>query len=403
MRWDYALKYALKNLWVHRLRAVLTIGGVAIGTTSIVFLVSIGFGLEKLVTSEVANFDAFNIIDVPSSNLKTGKINSEAVSRIKQVPHVVSVDRIVDVAGRIKLSSQNSTTESVVVGVDPTYFKIAGIIPTNGLLFNSNADGVVINQVLANMIGADMESSKLLHSEISTTIIIPRDLRQIDTTEGPIEKELSGMKIFGIIDENQSPIAYFPIHLLENAGVTNNTSLKIRIDDRENVDTVRKSIENIGFSTEYVGDTINQISQVFSLFRIILASFGAIALLIAALGAFNILTISLMERLREVALLKTLGMKRKTIFKVFITESMSIGIAGGLIGIMLGYLIGQFLNLILLNLALNAGADAVAISYSPPSFIIAIAAGSIFVGFITGFYPAYRAIKTSTLDALRYE
>lgn len=403
MRWDYAFKFAWKNLWAHRLRAVLTIGGVAIGITAIVFLVSIGFGLERLVTNEVANFEAFTIIDVPATNLKTGKINQDAVSRISQVSHILSINKVVDVAGRVSQKTQNSTTETVIVGVDPSYFKLAGIVQTNGALFTQDTDGIVINKVLAGLLGMAEDPTKLLETEINATLIIPRDLRAYDAIDGPTEKEIPGVKIIGLVDDNQTPIAYFPLHYLSSAGVINNTSLKIRIDDKKNADIVRKSIENIGFSTEYVGDTISQIAQVFSLFRVILAGFGAIALVIAALGAFNILTISLMERIREVGLLKTLGMKRKTIFKLFITESLSIGILGGAVGICLGYFVGYLLNSILYGLAVDAGADPVAIFYSPPYFVLAIALGSLFVGFITGFYPAYRAIKISALDALRYE
>ena len=101
----YNLIYlAWKNLWLHRLRAILTIGGVTLGVGAIVFLVSIGFGLERLVTSQVANFEAFTTVDVPSANLKTGKINQEAIERLKKIPRTAQVDEVVDLAGRVRLS-----------------------------------------------------------------------------------------------------------------------------------------------------------------------------------------------------------------------------------------------------------------------------------------------------------
>jgi ABC-type antimicrobial peptide transport system permease subunit len=159
----------------------------------------------------------------------------------------------------------------------------------------------------------------------------------------------------------------------------------------------------MGLKTQYVGDTVSQINQVFGIFRAVLAAFGVITLIVAILGMFNTLTISLLERIKEVALMKMLGMRRKDINSIFLTESVLLGLAGGIFGMLLGVLAGKIVNLILNHYARNMGGEAVTVFYSPVIFIVAIVAVSILVGFLTGIYPARRAVKVKALDVLRYE
>lgn len=403
MRTSAILKFSWKNLWVHRMRSILTVGGVIIGVTAIVFLVSLGFGLERLVTSQVANFSAFTLIDVPAANPPSGKINSPSIDRVRAIPHITQVERIVDLAGRARLGEQNSTTETVVVGVSPKYFDLASLRTTNGQVFSeSSKDEVVANEALVKLLGFS-NIPEILSKTITVDLIIPKSLRAGDTVDGPVVKEKIQVKVVGTIADSQNPSMYVPQQLTDEQGVINSTSMKLRVDNKDNVATVRKQIENSGFATEYVGDTVDQITQVFSIFRLVLAGFGMIALIVAAIGTFNTLTISLIERIREVSLLKMMGMKRNDVFKLFIGESITIGVMGGVLGAAGGLGIGAAGNAFISKLAMDNQSDAVQIFYTPMSFIAYMVIGAIVVGFITGLYPSYKAIKTNPLDALRYE
>ncbi len=404
MRTNSLIKLSWKNLWAHRFRAFLTVGGVTIGMAAIVFLVSIGFGLEQLVTNRVADFEAFTIIDVPSANLKTGKINKDAIKRIQEIGHIVSVDEVADMAGRVRLANQNSTTETVVDGVTSNFFKLTGLPLESGKLFsNEKINEAVINKTLAGLLGYSDHPEALVGQSVILDAIIAKDLRSSDAIDGPIVKPDIELKVVGLTNDNPNPVIYTPLGLAEKSGAVNRSSLKIKVDDRKIVPQVRKAIENNGFSTEYVGDTVQQIAQFFSLFRLLLAGFGLVALLVAALGTFNVLTISLLERIREVGLLKTLGMQRSDIFRLFLIESLTIGILGGILGLGVGNGIGWLLNRFLYYLAVKAASDPVSIYYLPTSFIWVVAGVSVLVSFLTGFYPARRAVKISPLDVLRYE
>lgn len=404
MRVQTIARFSWKNLWAHRLRTLLTVGGVGIGIGAIVFLVSLGYGLEQLVTNQVANFEAFTIIDIPSANLKSGKINAAALDKLRAIPHVKVVEDVIDLAGRIRLASQDSTTETVVVAVGQEYFNLTDIVLLSGATFNeTETDKTVINASLASLLGYESNPEALLNQELSLDMIVPEELRDNDGIEGPTVKERITVIVSGISNDASNPAMFVHKKLAQANGVINSTSVKLQVDDKEYIPETRKQIENLGYFTEYVGDTVDQITQVFSIFRLILGGFGAIALVVAGLGAFNTLTISLIERIREVSLLKMLGMKQIDVFKLFISESLTIGLLGGIVGTIVGVGAGEAADMVIKTLAGRANADAVSLFQTPTMLLAFIGIGSILVGFITGLYPAYRAIKTNPLDALRYE
>lgn len=399
MRLYTIFKIAIKNLWLHRFRTILTVTGVTIGIGAIVFLVSLGYGLEQLVTNQVANFNAFTIIDVPSANIKTLRIDTEAVGKIKNFGHIKTVAPVINLAGRVKKAESSTTTETVIVGADKDYWQLSDVYPEKGHM-PEGEDEVVVNQAVLNLVGETVDT--VIDQKYSLDVIIPKENR---TTEADGMKVAEDVKVtvVGVLKDAKSPMVLVPMALMAKNDAVNFSSLKVKVDNKANVEIVRKQLENAGFSSEYVGDTVSEISQVFALFRGILAAFGLIALVVAALGAFNTLTISLMERIREIGLFKALGMRNKDIYKMFIAESILIGVSGGILGLAIGESLGQIVNMVLSALARRAGTDAVTVFTTPWIFAVAVAVFSIVVGFLTGWYPAKRAVKLNPLDALRYE
>ena len=393
------IKFAFKNLWSHRLRSILTVAGVTIGIGAIIFLVSLGYGLEGLVTSQVANFSAFTVIDVPAANIKTIEINQQTIDKIKSFGHITEVAPVTNLAGRIRKTDQASTAETVVTAAGNDYWSLAQTAVDKGHL-PDKADEIVINQSIANLIGENLDQS--IGKTVNMDMIIPPELQTTPTGVIKIAENIP-VQIVGTLKDDSSPLILVSLDLLTKNGAGNFSSLKVKIDDKQNVDIVRNQIENAGFSTEYVGDTVSQISQVFVLFRVILAGFGLIALIVAALGTFNTLTISLLERTREIGLCKALGMQNKDVYKMFLTESLIIGVTGGIVGLALGISIGQGINFLLGFLANRSGAEHVSIFVTPWFFSFGVAIFSIIVGFLTGWYPSRRAVKLNPLDALRYE
>lgn len=393
-------KIAFKNLWSHRLRTILTVAGVTIGISSILFLVSLGYGLEQLVTSQVANFDAFTTIDVPAANISTFKLDDTVLDKIRAFPHVSKVAPVTNLAGRVKKAESSSTAETIIVGASQDYWDISGsVTELNGKMPTTTSE-IAINNAALTLIGED--SNGAIGKTLNLDVIVPADYRT-NQADGMKVASSVPLKVVGVLSDSKSPVVYTSADFLKAQDAVKYSSLKLKSDNKDNIAALRKQLENIGFSTEYVGDTVDQISQVFSLFRIILVAFGMIALIVAALGTFNTLTISLLERIREIGLFKALGMRNKDVYKLFLAESLIIGLLGGLFGVILGYAIGCSINLILSTMAERAHAESIKIFVAPWFVTAVIAIFSIFVGFLTGWYPSRRAVKIDPLDALRYE
>ena len=392
-------KIAFKNLWSHRLRTLLTVTGVVISIAAILFLVSLGYGLEQLVTNQVANFDAFAVIDVPSTNNSNLKLNDQSIEKIIGLGHVSSVASVTNLAGRIKKAGNDSTAETVIISGDSNYWTTAAIRASKGALPASVGE-VAVNKSIINLIGADAE--QIVGESVNVDLIIPSELRTNPEDGLKVVPNVS-LKVSGILDDDTSPIVYVFKDLLIKEDAASFSSLKVKADDNKNIANLREQLQNIGYQTEYIGDTVDQISQVFSLFRLVLVAFGAIALVVASLGTFNTLTISLLERIREVGLFKALGMRNKDVYKLFLSESLIIGIFGGMLGLVIGWGAGKLVNFILSYMAERSNAEAISIFVTPWSLTLAIAVFSVIVAFLTGWYPSKRAVKIDPLDALRFE
>ena len=399
MKNSFILKLAFKNLWFHRLRSMITVLGVTIGIGSIIFLVSLGYGLERLVTNQIANFDAFTVIDVPAANIKTIKIDQDTIDRISKFPHIKTVAPVSNIAGRIRKQNSSSSTETVIVGGNEQYWNLAEGRPDIGHM-PLQQDEIVVNTTALNLMGETTETA--IDKQINLDMIITPELRTNQADGTKVANDVP-LKIVGVMTDGKSPMVYVSLNLLAANDATQFSSLKVKVDNRNYVAGIRKQIENIGLSTEYVGDTVSEISQFFSFFRAILAAFGLIALVVAALGMFNTLTISLLERIREVGLLKALGMKNRDVYRVFLTESLIIGVGGGILGLMIGLFLGKGIDFALSILAARAGTDQIELFVTPWFFALAVSLFSIIVGFVTGWYPARRAVKINPLDALRFE
>jgi len=159
----------------------------------------------------------------------------------------------------------------------------------------------------------------------------------------------------------------------------------------------------MGFVVAALSDVIDQANKIFRILQTVLAIFGAIALIVSAIGMFNTMTIALMERTQEVGIMKSLGASKTDIVLLFVTESVIMGFLGGVIGLALGMLSGEAFNILLNILAKRFEGNPVDVFYTPPWFAITIVIFSTVVGLITGIWPARRAANLNPLEAVKYK
>ncbi len=396
----FLVKFAFKNLMMHKSRTVLTVLGVTVGISAIVFLVAFAFGIERLVTSEVTKGNAYKLIDVGTGSVQALRINEETINQLKQISGVKSIEPTLNIGAKAK--DKDRTTDVTFSGTSDKYLEWSGLATRWGTGLEKTKTGkpILVNSAFLKFMPS-YNNQTILGQEVSFDLVIPKELTSEDAKKATDAK----FTIVGVVPDGAIATVYARYGDVLELGAKNFSQIKVesQTDDKVKIDTIRKQIENLGYKTQYVGDTVAQIEQIFQIFKIILGSFGLIALIVAALGMFNTLTISLLERTKEVALLKILGMRRKDISSIFLTEAISIGVFGGVVGVFTGYLIGLGANSLFNYFATRAGGESVDVFMFPIWFMLAIWAFAILLGIITGIYPARRASKVDALDVLRYE
>jgi len=262
-------------------------------------------------------------------------------------------------------------------------------------------DGAIINSAYLDFLGIQ-DPAGAIGKSVGVDVVVPKEFSS--TGEAKTYKDQI-FKVVGVIKDGATTANLYanldPYY--STFEMKSWSQAKAEVTNRNVADATRKQIENLGLRTQYVGETITQVEQVFNFFKIILGSFGLIALIVAALGMFNILTISLLERIKEIALMKILGMKKSALRRLFLTESIIISLTGGIMGLVLGVVCGIVTNSLINRLAVKAGGDPVSLFSHPLWFTAAVLLFAFIVGLITGIYPAIRATRVKALDVLRYE
>lgn len=422
MKFGYIIYLAASSLRMRKLRSFLTIGGMAIGIGAIVFLVSLGFGLQALIIGRVTNVAAITVLDVSVGASTILKINDDALKRFRALPNVVSVSSSISQSGQ---AVQGETaTDIALYGVQAQFLPIEGVVTSFGNVYaNDEEKSALVSTTTAELLGAKTPQD-LLGQKITMKIVLP------DT--GPVEQERSlvnantaqagntnvntnasaatssiktkdvEVTVVGIIPSENS-LAYMPLKIFTDAGITNFNLARVKMATRDDLAAARAAIEAEGYQVDSVADTVGQIDRIFLIFQIVMFIFGLIAMLIASLGAFNTLTVSLLERTREVGIMKSLGTTSRHIYILFLSEALLIGVLGGISGLLVGTMFGELVNYIINRLASRLGGQAVDLFTIPFVFLAVIAGVIILVGLLTGLYPARRAAKINALDALRYE
>ena len=257
----------------------------------------------------------------------------------------------------------------------------------------------VVNRAMLKILG--INEGEAVGKKFNVSFVVVGEL--LEESKEKIESAATEYTIVGVTPEEKIPVFYVPFIDLRSLGITNYSQVKLVVKDQAELAKARRQVEAMGYMTRSVADTVEQINSLFSTLRTVLILLGMVALSVAALGMFNTLTVSLLERTREVGLMKAMGMKSSEVSELFLTESMIMGFFGGVLGIVLGVVLGKIAGLVLSFFAIFKGVGFVDISYVPISFVLVIIFLSFLVGIATGIYPAKRATKISALNALRYE
>jgi len=180
-------------------------------------------------------------------------------------------------------------------------------------------------------------------------------------------------------------------------------SLNVQVRSPNKVASVQDAIRKMGFNTFSILDATRSLQRFFAVLDLFLAIFGSLALAVAALGIVNTLVMAILERRREIGIMKAIGASDSDVKRLFLAEAGVMGLLGGMLGVTLGWTIGRLIN---------AGANFYLRRQNlPPENLWAVPwwlvggaiAFAILISMISGLYPAARAAKLDPVQALRYE
>lgn len=399
MKLRFIVRLAFKNLKRYKLRTFLTAGGVAISIGFITFLTALGYGLQKVSTEQIANLEALQILDVDAGKSKIVSMNEETIRNISNLFGVEKVYPMVSVAGNIGL--QGSKVDGIVYGKTQDLLALEKPKIIVGKSFSSdNAEEILVNLATVKKMGIS-NYAELIGKDLDVKMILRPELL---ADEKKVPKTESGRyKVVGILEEGGSPYIYLPLENLRHFGVVSFSGAKVKTTSRDNVDKIKVLVEHMGFKVSSIKDTIDQVNQFFSVFRAVLTGFGVIAVVVSCIGMFNTLTISLIEKTREIGIMKSLGTNKKDIRRIFLSEALLIGVVGGIAGITISYLLGEAFNASIFALAKSTGNVPVKIFVYPSELVVTALILSALISILTGAYPSRRASRISALNALRYE
>lgn len=186
-------------------------------------------------------------------------------------------------------------------------------------------------------------------------------------------------------------------------GKSTYSSVSVRVKNPSGVRAVEDAIKKMGFNTFSILDASRSIQQFFKVLDVFLGIFGSLALAVAFIGIVNTLVMAILERRREIGIMKAIGASDGDVKRLFFAEAGAMGILGGIVGVALGWAIGQVINLGT-NVYLKSQSYPPEHFWSVPLWLIAFAIlFSFFVSLAAGLYPANRAARLDPVQALRYE
>ncbi|MGC8935999.1 MAG: ABC transporter permease, partial [Candidatus Methanomethylicaceae archaeon] len=357
------LKWGVRGISERKLRAALTILGIMVGTAAVIALVSQTEGIQASIVDQMSKLGPSTISLRPA----TGSVilTDKDVNRILQIPNVELVIPVV--TSSVRLYGTQSSRTVQLVGVDPSQFGIlvSGYELSEGRMYQPLSYSEIV-------VGANVHQPQDLTSpfvnvgQTATIETISRSSRMVSSVVGSLEPY--GMTALVSVDDSMFMSLKGASNFL---GRTSYSALFVRAVNPDAVDSVVDNIKAIyGNSLNIM--TVKQITQIVTsitgMLTTLLGSIAAISLFVAGLGIMNIMFVSVIERTREIGVLKALGFKNRNILAIFLSEAGIVGVIGGVLGITVGSIISYVMPTLISRGFSSQSAqfgNSMAFSYTP--------------------------------------
>lgn len=447
-----------RNLREALLRNSLTTLGIGVGVASLVAMLSLGVGLQALASKRLSHSGLFDAVFVMPHGLERGfgrperrnvgtaqedhPLDDRARQQIERLANVTEVYPEIRFSTEVRYAGNPYMT--MVAGV-PASARTGGAFDAiKGTFFSRpQADEAILQIEFAKELSDQPDSiiGKEIVLRYAERQPLPAESTRSDPAAPPkgttnasdlspgfsvIPRERT-LRIVGIVETE--PAAGFggfgrgrlliPLQVAETLRATQTSdlremlrgssskpsyeSLTVRVKNPSDVRTVEDAIKQMGFGTFSLLDATNNLRIVFAVFDLLLGIFGSLALVVASLGIINTLVMAILERRREIGVLKALGAADRDIRKLFFAEAGAMGLLGGILGVGIGWSIGRAITFGTNVYLQRQELPAINLSRVPWWMVAGAIAFSIGVSLVAGIYPASQAARLDPVEALRYE
>ena len=435
----------LDNLGRRKARVALTAVGVVIGTAAVVILVSLAIGLQRNANQQLYGIGDLSQIQVmpnygdsmggpgpvrvevapggPGGQPPNQKlITNDSLTEIAALPGVEAVIPREYIMGGGTLQFQRMETYPSIQGVGVKDLSLMGLSAQQGVSTLERGTAIIGALVPRNFYDPRWRPGQeqptppdLVGQSVKLTLIKYTD----DGTE--IRKTVP-LRITGQLAESRGESDYSIYMSLEEVTAFNEWFMGRRINrnrdgysmaiakvsDVRQVLDITDQIVALGYQAYTPQSFVQGINSFYVVLQVIFGGVGAIALLVAAIGIANTMTMAILERTREIGLMKAIGATNRDVLSVFLGEAAGIGFIGGLGGVLLGWSAGQILNVVAMaylagQSAQQGGPPPSVAVYTPAWLPIFTLVFATLIGLLSGVYPALRAASLVPVNALKYE
>ena len=463
MKFRDMLRMSSANLWKRKIRTILTVLGVVIGTASIVVMVSLGLGLSRASLAEIEQYGGITTVMVSEQGsyfgfaeeddkqtlgqtFGSGHLDDELLERILEIEHVKSAYPVLETEA-IAMCGNYQTNVSLR-GVPARQAELLGLKLAQGNLMQANAGQLEVvygNSVLANFYNEKTGDGYWWNGQIPDIDLMQDTVMYIfnvdkyysylwgnsdDSGQAAQLPKKYIVRTAGIVEgelddySNDSNYVYCDLDALrtilkkeyKNTVIPGQptmtsgkpykeiyyTGIMIQVDHMDYVQQVQKEVNELGYQASSNAEWVESVQGQFKYIQLALGGIGAVSLFVAAIGIANTMMMSIYERTKEIGIMKVLGCDMKNIQGMFLMEAGYIGLIGGAFGLGLSYILSGVINTFVKKMDLGMNVQ-VGLSYIPPWLALLAMGFAVFVGMASGFFPSLRAMRLSPLAAIRNE